>query len=508
METCLAQNSATTTTTLIQKLLDTNPCAVKFPTFAGLDSEDFVIFRDRFARAAQARGISKTDQVDKLRENLTGRALAYLPPEGIGDIDVAWKHLERVYGGSRTILNFYLTRLVSMPNMTDEIVEDNPQDGADWFLDIEILVDSILRVGVRSQELRWLAFSRNTIFHCIISKLPYRLLDKTYELDTQGEEKMRQVLQLIRRARANAQARATDIANDMILSSNTVTTLSSSSRAPDTGHMMGTSSLPARSTSHPTSLPPSLHQASSDTCLSPTPLPCMPDTDLSSLCSTPGTPMSVSERSHSSPTSLPIVSSGSDSRPNLTMDTELPSLLSTPYTPQNKDTVSPTSSKVLMLPEDSPISPDMPTLSSTYRPTTTFSNPSVVDISGVYDVKKTDTTTTTLSNPSVVDNPEVSGVKDASSKPTTLSHSSLPQHVTDVSVVDNPEVSVVKEAGSKPVPDLARHSPWFNLLYEQPYKPLWLRVLPDTFIVPITTSRVLLFRMMLFRVLLDRHFFK
>ena len=102
-------------------------------------------------------------------------------------------------------------------------------------------------------------------------------------------------------------------------------------------------------------------------------------------------------------------------------------------------------------------------------------------------MKKTDTTTTTLSNPSVVDNPEVSGVKDASSKPTTLSHSSLPQHVTDVSVVDNPEVSVVKEAGSKPVPDLARHSP---------------RVLPGTFIIPITTPRVMLSTVLLFRVML------
>jgi hypothetical protein len=95
-----------------------------------------------------------------------------LPPEGIGDIDVAWKHLEQVYGGSRTTLNFYLTRLVSMPNVTDKMVEENPQDGADWLLDIEILVDSILRVGVRSQELRWLAFSRDTMSLCIISKLP------------------------------------------------------------------------------------------------------------------------------------------------------------------------------------------------------------------------------------------------------------------------------------------------------------------------------------------------
>ena len=320
METCLAQNSATTTlnqTPLhIQKLLDTKPCPVKFPTFAGLANEDFVIFRDRFTTAAQARGISRIDQVDKLRDMLTGKALAYLPKEGIGDIDVAWEYLSQVYGNSHTILNFHLAKLVGMPGMTDEIMETNPQDAADWFLDMEILVDSILRVGVRSQELQWLTFSRETMFHCIISKLPYRLLDRTYELDTQGEEKLRQVLQLIRRARANAQARATDITTDKILSS-TDMTLPPSSRSPETGHMMGTSSLPARATTTSTSsLPPSFYQSSSDTYLSPTPLPCI-------------------------------------------TDTEIPSLFSTPYTPQGEDIVLPSSYEVFLSPEDSPTSTDI-----------------------------------------------------------------------------------------------------------------------------------------------------
>ena len=86
------QNSTTTTLNQalldIKKLLDTKLCPVKFPTFAGLANEDFVIFRDRFTRAARDR-ISKIDQVDKLCEVLTGKALAYLPPEGIEDIDTA-----------------------------------------------------------------------------------------------------------------------------------------------------------------------------------------------------------------------------------------------------------------------------------------------------------------------------------------------------------------------------------------------------------------------------------
>ena len=53
---------------------------------------------------------------------------------------------------AETVLNFHLARLVGMAGMTEEFMETNPQDAADWFLEVEILVDSILRVGVRSQE--------------------------------------------------------------------------------------------------------------------------------------------------------------------------------------------------------------------------------------------------------------------------------------------------------------------------------------------------------------------
>jgi hypothetical protein len=61
--------------------------------------------------------------------------------------------------------------------------------------------------------------------------------------------------------------------------------------------------------------------------------------------------------------------------------------------------------------------------------------------------------------------------------------------------LSDPEISVVKEASCKP--DLPRHSPRLTLLYKQPYKPLRLRVLPDTSIVPITPSRVVLFAVLL-----------
>jgi hypothetical protein len=194
-------------------------------TEPGLASEDFVIFRGRFTRAAQNR-IHTNDQVDKLREALAGKALACLP-QGVEDIDIAWKYLGQAFGDSRTILSFHLGKLASMPSLTDEIVVTNPQEAADWCFTMETLVDNVLRVGTRSQELRY-AFNRPTTYRCIISKLPVMLMDITYdiltELDTLGEEKMRQILQLIRGAKAKTQARATDTASVMFLSTTTLDT--------------------------------------------------------------------------------------------------------------------------------------------------------------------------------------------------------------------------------------------------------------------------------------------
>ena len=95
---------------------DTKPCPVKLPTFAGLAFEDFIIFKDRFTKAARDNKIPRTDQVEKLCEVLTGKALAYLPQEGIGDIDLAWEYLEQAFGNPYTILNFHLAQFMSMPS--------------------------------------------------------------------------------------------------------------------------------------------------------------------------------------------------------------------------------------------------------------------------------------------------------------------------------------------------------------------------------------------------------
>ena len=83
---------------------------------------------------------------------------------------------------------------------------------------METVAASILRVGSRDQELRALSFNAGTL-SVLISKLPYNhLQDKIHELDTQSEEKLRRILQLIKKAIVKAHTRASNIATNMILS--------------------------------------------------------------------------------------------------------------------------------------------------------------------------------------------------------------------------------------------------------------------------------------------------
>jgi hypothetical protein len=122
-----------------------------------------------------------------------------------------------------------------MPSLTDKIEEIDPQGAADWYLDIETAVDSILKLGGKSQELQFMAFNAKNIF-TITSKLPFNLLTRTYELDSQGEEKLKQVLQLIKKARVKATGRATDMVN--MDTSSQSTSLLASSKPSEKGSMM------------------------------------------------------------------------------------------------------------------------------------------------------------------------------------------------------------------------------------------------------------------------------
>jgi hypothetical protein len=83
---------------------------IKLPSYSGYASEDLIAFKDKFQKAAVDNTISRRDQVEKLRECLTGRAAANLPLNGLRDIEEAWRFLQEAFGNSYTSLNYRLSR--------------------------------------------------------------------------------------------------------------------------------------------------------------------------------------------------------------------------------------------------------------------------------------------------------------------------------------------------------------------------------------------------------------
>ena len=96
-------------------------------------SEDFITFKDKFEKASKDNGIYKTDQLEKLREALTGNAASHIPPADIDSVDSAWTILEKAFGNALNLLNFC--------------------KAAALFLPYKKAVESILRLGDRSNTL-------------------------------------------------------------------------------------------------------------------------------------------------------------------------------------------------------------------------------------------------------------------------------------------------------------------------------------------------------------------
>ena len=71
---------------------------MQIPSYSGTPSEDFVIFKEKFREAAKDNRISKTNQLETLRETLTGNAAFRIPPDGMTSVDDAWSILEKHHG--------------------------------------------------------------------------------------------------------------------------------------------------------------------------------------------------------------------------------------------------------------------------------------------------------------------------------------------------------------------------------------------------------------------------
>ena len=120
------------------------PCPQQIPTYSGRPSKDFITFIDKFKKAAEDNRISKRDQLEKLRE--------------------AWSILEKTFGDPLTHLNYRLGVMKATQPLSDKSIETDPNKAAAWFLQYEKAIESILRMGVRSNTLGIQCFNASTIY--------------------------------------------------------------------------------------------------------------------------------------------------------------------------------------------------------------------------------------------------------------------------------------------------------------------------------------------------------
>ena len=172
---------------------------LQIPHFSGSLGEDFVEFQTKFDKAMIANKVPKSDQLDKLREVLKGKAKAQVP-EKTDSLDRAWELLKSAFGDPITLLKYRKQALAKLGPYPESSTKGNPQKVVEWCLEVERIIDDLIKLGDRDARLEMIAFNTDTV-NDIIDLFPVRLVFKMERLDEEGKEKLEAILGLIEEER-------------------------------------------------------------------------------------------------------------------------------------------------------------------------------------------------------------------------------------------------------------------------------------------------------------------
>ena len=172
---------------------------LQIPHFSGSLGEDFVEFQTKFDKAMIANKVPKSDQLDKLREVLRGKAKAQVP-EKTDSLDRAWELLKSAFGDPITLLKYRKQALAKLGPYPESSTKGNPQKVVEWCLEVERIIDDLIKLGDRDARLEMIAFNTDTV-NDIIDLFPVRLVFKMERLDEEGKEKLEAILGLIEEER-------------------------------------------------------------------------------------------------------------------------------------------------------------------------------------------------------------------------------------------------------------------------------------------------------------------
>ena len=109
-------------------------------------------FSEKFSKAVIANKIPKDDQLDKLREVLSGKAKAQVPAK-TEDIARAWELLKSAFGDPMLLLRHRKQALCKIGTYPENSRGNNPQKVVDWCLEMERAIDDVIKLGDREAQL-------------------------------------------------------------------------------------------------------------------------------------------------------------------------------------------------------------------------------------------------------------------------------------------------------------------------------------------------------------------
>ena len=142
-------------------------------------------------------------------------------PKACKDIQEAWTVLDAAFGNPRTLLNYRLKKVRSMPGLTDTLLQSDPGFTATWYLDFGAAVEDIYDLGAKRASLEHTCFNPETI----TDKLPFSDSYLLSDSNLEGKAHLKEIINMIKKRKANAQKRANNKYNSDIKTSTIVSTL-------------------------------------------------------------------------------------------------------------------------------------------------------------------------------------------------------------------------------------------------------------------------------------------
>ena len=172
--------------------------------YEGGDEEDYGKFKEDMEKAFVHNRISKSDKVAKLRECLRGHAKRLIPESITNDLEKAWEALDKAFGKPARLMRFRKAALDKLGTLPKENAKSGVKGHVEWYLELEGLLQSLIDLGRKSDEMYMEAFSP-TMLDKICSMFPRNIGCKLSRCDGQGENKLVKMLQKISELRSDAQ---------------------------------------------------------------------------------------------------------------------------------------------------------------------------------------------------------------------------------------------------------------------------------------------------------------